>query len=432
MLAFQFCWTCDQNIPNQLLSIMNKVFANMYIVEFEIISSCLASAWPLPKGSYCKKLTKQLQRAGKNHQWERKTKIGYEERLYCITFVAWMRWLPVGSIPHLESVADGCYANWLSHQWACGSRAVQSLTLLPHCSSPAMSTRSGPCAAVSPPPSPGAWPCLTSQYYSGHNAAWIQSTGELACMLFLLVVNRLCSSPSFFLFVQSKICSLAFSAFHSFLPALFSFRAPPLPLFFSRLSSPWSEWGNRGVQWGNAVWIIQSWHFGAQLVFPGQPVLCVCIIWWCLTRWSIIHSFGRARWAVHDNSPTQRSSPPLIVPNIQLPATHIITHQIINPNLLSLDEVQSTFDHFWEELIQLKLIMQLIFRDGWTNCPISWMYFIGTNSRINLGFMRSVWWHRSVVFLWFLLNQFEKGNTIYMNVHWCKYIFSRYFYLVLK
>ncbi len=58
--------------------------------------------------------------------------------------------------------------------------------------------------------------------------------------------------------------------------ALFSFRAPPLPLFFSRLSSPWSEWGNRGVQWGNAVWIIQSWYFGAQLVFPGQPVLCVC------------------------------------------------------------------------------------------------------------------------------------------------------------
>ncbi len=35
VLAFQFCWTCDQNIPNQLLSIMNKVFANMYIVEFE-------------------------------------------------------------------------------------------------------------------------------------------------------------------------------------------------------------------------------------------------------------------------------------------------------------------------------------------------------------------------------------------------------------
>ncbi len=61
-----------------------------------------------------------------------------------------------------------------------------------------------------------------------------------------------------------------------FPPALFSFRAPPLPLFFSRLSSPWSEWGNRGVQWGNAVWIIQSWYFGAQLVFPGQPVLCVC------------------------------------------------------------------------------------------------------------------------------------------------------------
>lgn len=40
--------------------------------------------------------------------------------------------------------------------------------------------------------------------------------------------------------------------------------------------SPWSEWGNRGVQWGNAVWIIQPWHFGARLVFPGQPVLCVC------------------------------------------------------------------------------------------------------------------------------------------------------------
>lgn len=150
-----------------------------------------------------------------------------------------------------------------------------------------MSTRSGPFAAASPPPSPGAWPCLTSQYYSGPNAAWIQSTGELACMLFLLVINRLCSSPSFFLFVQSKICSLAFSAFHSFLPALFSFRAPPLPLFFSRLSSPWSEWGNRGVQWGNAVWIIQSWHFGAQLVFPGQPVLCVC--YYLMVPDAIIH-----------------------------------------------------------------------------------------------------------------------------------------------
>lgn len=135
-----------------------------------------------------------------------------------------------------------------------------------------MSTHSGPHVAASPPPSPGAWPCLTSQYYSGHNAAlenWPASSSfRSSTDCAPLPLSFSLYGPKFVLwpFLPSILSSQ--HSIHSELCPSLCFSLPVL--------SPWSEWGNRGVQWGNAVWIIQPWHFGARLVFPGQPVLCVC------------------------------------------------------------------------------------------------------------------------------------------------------------
>lgn len=250
-------------------------------------------------------------------------------------------------------------------------------------------------------------------------------------MLFLLVVNRLCYSPSLFLFVWSKICSLAFPAFHSFLPALFSFWAPPLPLFFSPCLIP-------------LVGMRQSWcavrecslnysalAFWSSASFP-WPTCFVCLLlfdgaWRDDPLFIPLEGHDGPFMTTHPHP-----SPPLIVPNIQLPATHIITHQIISPNLLSFGWVSGYIWPFWEELIELKQIVQFIFSVSWTNSSISLMCFIGTHwsfiqwiSRNNLGLMRSAWWHWSVLLIWFLLNKFEKEN-------YDRDTFSKDFCLVLK